>query len=107
MYIAGPCYVYTYKPPGTLMYIAGTCCMHTYKPPGKLMYIAGPCYGYRYKPPGKLMYIAGSCYVPIYTLARYIAVFPYVHSRSSGRWARPQVRGSAGVGGCHRGSECP
>ena len=74
------------------MYIAGTCCMHTYKPPGKLMYIAGPCYAYRYKPPGKLMYIAGSCYVPIYTLARYIAVFPYVHSRSSGRWARPQVQ---------------
>ena len=66
--------------------------MHTYKPPGKLMYIAGPCYGYRYKPPGKLMYIAGSCYVPIYILARYIAIFPYVHSRSSGRWARPQVR---------------
>jgi hypothetical protein len=46
------------------------------------------------KPPGKLMYIAGSCNVPIYISARYIAIFPYVHSRSSGRWARPQVRAS-------------
>ena len=28
-----------------------------------------------------------------YLSARYIAAFPYVHSRSSGRWAKPQVQG--------------
>ena len=56
------------------------------------MYIAGTYYIHTFKPPGKLMYIAGSCYVTITLTARYIAVFPYVHSRSSGRWAKPQVQ---------------